>query len=111
LAGVPQNPSEYHPSDARQLAAALDVVSDRDIRDSFTDWAQVSHVPCFGTDVPPWMAVKRGLPRAPAGSALFLCRSVEMFSETLMLYGDRTLSILLAALTLSLLIKAAWAYW
>jgi hypothetical protein len=34
-----------------------------------------------------------------------------MFSETLMLYGDRTLSILLAAFTLSLLIKAAWAYW
>jgi hypothetical protein len=34
-----------------------------------------------------------------------------MFPETLMLYGDRTLSVLLALLSLSLLIKAAWAYW
>jgi hypothetical protein len=57
------------------------------------------------------MAVKRGLPRAPAGSALFLCLPVELFSGAPMLYGDRSLSIFLAILALSLLIKAAWAYW
>jgi hypothetical protein len=35
----------------------------------------------------------------------------EILSEALMLYVDRTLSIILAALTLGLLIKAAWAFW
>ena len=63
-----------------------------------------------GTDVPPWMAVA-GLPRAPAEPALFLWQPALMFSERVMLYGDRTLSIIAAILMLGLLIKAARILW